>query len=302
MANRRSNKTKACSSRPTRGVERQGCSNDGNANTDGKHTYMYIAKDNPKKTQWRKFVFVTDSHGDLIDWEVANECVKFIDNFNPDDIVFGGDGLDIRSLRGKADAQEQNESLESDITSFKAFMDMLFKSKTANKYYLWGNHEDRLQAAVEKSGSAIIRDYAQGLIDEIEGHLRGLGVSRILPYDVDKGVLTLGPIRFIHGYAHNVNATRQQAQHFGLEGGAVLMGDSHTLEQVNVAKFGGCVGFACGCLFQITRPTYAKRRLGRTKQAHGWAYGYYNEQGGWKVWLAHRVNGVWCYTTQSSID
>lgn len=255
-----------------------------------------------KASKWRKFVFVTDSHGDIINWDVAKECIKFIDKFEPDDIIFGGDGLDIRSLRGGAHAQEQDESLSTDISSFKRFMSMLFKSKGAKKYYLWGNHEDRLQSAVSTSGSAIIRDYAQGLIDEIEGFLRKLGVCKILPFDADDGVLTLGPLRFIHGYVHNVNATRQQAVHYGKEGGAVLMGDSHRLEQINAPKHGGVVGWACGCLQDIPKAKYAKRRLGRSAWANGWAYGYYNDKGGWKVWLAHRVNGEWCYTTKSSID
>jgi hypothetical protein len=255
-----------------------------------------------KASKWRKFVFVTDSHGDIINWDVAKECIKFIDKFEPDDIIFGGDGLDIRSLRGGAHAQEQDESLSTDINSFKRFMSMLFKSKGAKKYYLWGNHEDRLQSAVSTSGSAIIRDYAQGLIDEIEGFLRKLGVCKILPFDADDGVLTLGPLRFIHGYVHNVNATRQQAVHYGKEGGAVLMGDSHRLEQINAPKHGGVVGWACGCLQDIPKAKYAKRRLGRSAWANGWAYGYYNDKGGWKVWLAHRVNGEWCYTTKSSID
>lgn len=255
-----------------------------------------------QKAKWRKFVFVTDSHGDIINWDAAQECVKFIERFQPDDIIFGGDGLDIRSLRGKAHAQEQNESLKDDMDAFKRFMSMLFKPKGAKKYYLWGNHEDRLNSAMETSGSAIVRDYAEGLIDEIQNYLRSLGVARILPFDAEAGVLTLGPLRFIHGYVHNVNSTRQQAQHFGKEGGAVLMGDSHRLEQVNVPKFGGAVGFSCGCLQEIPKARYAKRRLGRSAWANGWAYGYYNEQGGWKVWLAHRVNGVWCYTIQSSID
>jgi len=163
--------------------------------------------------------------------------------------------------------RRQDESLSTDISSFKRFMSMLFKSKGAKKYYLWGNHEDRLQSAVSTSGSAIIRDYAQGLIDEIEGFLRKLGVCKILPFDADDGVLTLGPLRFIHGYVHNVNATRQQAVHYGKEGGAVLMGDSHRLEQINAPKHGGVVGWACGCLQDIPKAKYAKRRLGRSAWA-----------------------------------
>lgn len=254
------------------------------------------------KTRWRKFVFVTDSHGDIIDWDVANECVRFIDEFKPDDIVFGGDGLDIRSLRGKAHAQEQNESLKFDMDAFKRFMSMLFKRKGANKVYLWGNHEDRLNVAMETSGSAIVRDYAEGLIDEIQNFLRKLGVKKIIPFDADEGVYELGPLRFIHGYVHNVNSTRQQALHYGKEGGAVLMGDSHRLEQINISKYKGAVGFSCGCLQSIPKAKYAKRRLGRSAWANGWAYGYYTNEGEWKVWLAHRVNGRWCYTLQSSID
>jgi predicted MPP superfamily phosphohydrolase len=254
------------------------------------------------KKRWRKFVFVTDSHGDIINWDAAEECAKFVKEFKPDDIIFGGDGLDIRSLRGKAHAQEENESLKDDMNAFKKFMTMLFSGSKADKYYLWGNHEDRLNIAAETSGSAIVRDYAEGLIDEIQNFLRKLGVKRILPFDADEGVLTLGPLRFIHGYVHNVNSTIQQAKHYGLEGGAVLMGDSHRLEQINVAKYKGAVGYACGCLQSIPKARYAKRRLGRSSWANGWAYGYWNEQGGWKVWLAHRVNGVWCYTIQSSID
>jgi 3',5'-cyclic AMP phosphodiesterase CpdA len=254
------------------------------------------------KKRWRKFVFVTDSHGDIINWDAAEECVKFVDWFKPDDIIFGGDGLDIRSLRGKANRQEENESLKDDMNAFKKFMQMLFKPKGADKYYLWGNHEDRLNVAAETSGSAIVRDYAEGLIDEIQTYLRKLGVKKILPFDADEGVLTLGPLRFIHGYVHNVNSTRQQAQHYGQEGGAVLMGDSHRLEQQNVPKYNGVVGFTCGCLQNIPKAKYAKRRLGRSAWANGWAYGYYNNEGGWKVFLAHKVKNEWCYTLQSSIE
>lgn len=254
------------------------------------------------KSPWRKFVFVTDSHGDLINWEVAEECIRFIKRFSPDDIIFGGDGADIRSLRGKAHAQEENESLKEDIAAFKRFTEMLFSNPASFKAYLWGNHEDRLQIAAETSGSAIVRDYAEGLIDEMEGHLRGLGVDKIVPFDADDGVLQRGPLRFIHGYTHGPNSTKQQAAHYGEQGGAVLMGDSHVLEQMNVAKWKGCVGFACGCLLTIPKAKYAKRRLGRSRWANGWAYGYYNEEGGWKVWLAHRVNGKWCYTTESTLD
>jgi hypothetical protein len=300
---RRSNKAKASNKRPPRNSKRQGRGNKAAGPSDQRHHVGSVEKHIPKKkTKWRKFVFITDSHGDKIDWEVAYESLEFIKQFKPDDIVFGGDGLDIRSLRGKAHAQEQNESLEDDIKAFKTFMSLLFSDKSAKKYYLWGNHEDRLNSVIETSGSAIVRDYAEGLIDEIQNFLLERGVDRIVPFDADQGVLTLGPLRFIHGYVHNVNATRQQAQHYGVAGGAVLMGDSHILEQTNVAKYQGCVGFACGCLMKISEATYAKRRLGRSRWANGWAYGYYNEEGGWKVWLAHRVNGEWCYTIQSSID
>lgn len=246
----------------------------------------------------KTFVFATDNHGDLVNRPAAQELFAFCEKFKPDIRISGGDCFDIRSLRAGATNHEEGESLKDDIEMGKWFI-RNFKPTHA----LHGNHEDRLFNAMHNSGSAIVRDYAEGIINEIENEYRANGCSQILPFDVDKGVLELGPIRAIHGYAHSARAIHEQGMYYCPVGGALLCGDAHVMEMTTIKRHGGGVSFCGGCLMDISKAHYAKRRLTRSRWANGWLYGFYdpNDHRTWKVWQAHKVGSTWCYTTETSI-
>ncbi|NDH77100.1 MAG: SDR family NAD(P)-dependent oxidoreductase, partial [Actinobacteria bacterium] len=86
--------------------------------------------------------------------------------------------------------------------------------------YLMGNHEHRALALQHSSGSALVRDYCADLYARIKTAAKSCGAKTILDYHAEKGVYRLGPVAFVHGYAHGLNATAEQGKHYADRGGA----------------------------------------------------------------------------------
>ena len=99
-----------------------------------------------------KFIFASDSHGDMADPEALSALYEFTKDFKPDVKVAGGDHYDFRSLRkGVGSDKEGAESLQLDIEAGEDFF-----AKWKPSVYLWGNHEHRLDSmqATGKPSSA----------------------------------------------------------------------------------------------------------------------------------------------------
>ena len=89
-----------------------------------------------------KFIFASDSHGDMADPEALSALYEFTKDFKPDVKVAGGDHYDFRSLRkGVGSDKEGAESLQLDIEAGEDFF-----AKWKPTVYLWGNHEHRLDS------------------------------------------------------------------------------------------------------------------------------------------------------------
>lgn len=244
-----------------------------------------------------KFVAAGDSHGDMADLDALDALREFCKDYKPDIRVALGDHYDFRSLRrgvGHGDA-ESAESLTDDIEDGMRFFE-LFRPHV----YLWGNHETRLDSLISNSGSALIRDYCQDVKDKINSHARKCGAKTILPYHAEKGVYRLGPVAFVHGYAHGLNATAEQGRHYADRGGALIHGHTHTLSQVNLTKAEGGAAFSAGCLCMKEAMAYASHRLATSRWGSGFAAGWVDGKD-WKVWLVHRVGKKWVWTTDLKI-
>jgi hypothetical protein len=243
-----------------------------------------------------RFVAFGDNHGDMADENAVEALCEFIKDYKPTVRVHLGDCFDFRSLRrGVGSDAEGAESLLSDIQGGEEFLE-----RTKPTVYLMGNHEHRAVAMQHTSGSALVRDYCADLEARIKTTAKSCGVKTILPYHAEKGVYRLGPVAFIHGYAHGLNATAEQGKHYADRGGALIHGHTHTLAQVNLTKAEGGAAFSAGCLCQKDAMAYASHRLATSRWGSGFAAGWVDGKD-WKVWLVHRVGSRWVWTTDLKV-
>jgi hypothetical protein len=239
-----------------------------------------------------KFIFASDSHGDMADPEALSALYEFTKDFKPDIKVAGGDHYDFRSLRkGVGSDKEGAESLQEDIEAGEDFF-----AKWKPTVYLWGNHEHRLDS-MQGHGQAIVRDYCTDLKARINRVARQNGAKVILPYHAKKGVYRIGPVVTIHGYAHSENATIKQGLHYAPYGGALLHGHTHHLACVALTKHGGGQAFSAGCLC-IDDMDYSSRNLASARHGSGFVAGFVTKGGDYKAWLVHKVGGVWIWQTE----
>ena len=240
-----------------------------------------------------RFVFASDSHGDMADPEALDALWAFCKDYKPEVRVAGGDHFDFRSLRrgvGSNDA-ESGESLKADIDAGKDFL-----RRFRPTVYLWGNHEHRLDNLISSSGSAMVRDYCSDIRDDINRTAKQAGAKVILPYHADRGVFRLGPVAFVHGYAHGVNATTVQGLHYAEAGGALIHGHTHNLASIALTKHGSGNAFSAGCLCQKDAMAYAMHRLASARWGSGFVAGWVNGAN-WKAWLVHKVGDQWVWQT-----
>jgi len=243
-----------------------------------------------------RFVAFGDNHGDMADLDAQDALLEFIKDYRPTVRVHLGDCFDFRSLRrGASNDAEGAESLIADIEAGEDFL-----AKTKPTVYLLGNHEHRAQALQHTSGSALVRDYCADLEARIRSSARKAGAKTILPYHAEKGVYRLGPVAFIHGYAHGLNATAEQGKHYADRGGALIHGHTHTLSQVNLTKAEGGAAFSAGCLCQKDAMAYASHRLATSRWGSGFAAGWVDGND-WKVFLVHRVGQRWIWTSDLKV-
>lgn len=237
---------------------------------------------------YAKFIAAFDVHGDMQDKSANDALFRFIDIRKPDIRVFGGDLWDFRPLRGKASEDEKRESMRGD---FQAGMDWLEKFKP--DYFIRGNHDERLWE-LAAAGRGAISDYAYQGIGIIESALKGFK-CRMLPYHKRDGVLRLGHLKILHGFACGVYAARQTALIYG----ASIFGHVHTIDEHSIPGLERRVARSCGCLCSLDME-YASRTPSTLRQAHGWAYGIMNQRSGeYHVWQAEKIGKKWILPTDT---
>jgi len=242
-----------------------------------------------------KFCAVGDSHGDMIDADVAKEFYKFLRSYQPHQIIMLGDAFDFRSIRKGASGQEEDESLVEDVKAGKEFIKRLGQHNLSA--FLYGNHEDRLSQIISSHTNGMVKDYCMDLDNDIKNTLKSVGCKSIYDYHAEDGVHTLGKVKFVHGYTCGGKAVEEHAIHYADRGGALIMGHLHSIQQTNARRHGGAVGFSGGCLCRKEDMGYAKNRLATSKWGHGWLYGFV-QGNDWKVWQAHKVGKQFIYSVK----
>ena len=129
-------------------------------------------------------------------------------------------------------------------------------------------------------------DYADQCVGEITRELDRMK-CRSLPYHKRDGVLKLGHLKIIHGFACGIYAARQTALVYG----STLFGHVHTIDEHSIPGLDRRVARACGCLCTLDMD-YSARQPNTLRQANGWAYGVIDDRtGNYHVWQAEGING-----------
>ncbi len=237
--------------------------------------------------QWAEFVFATDLHGDKLHQPTVDRLLKFLDEYKPKIVIFGGDLMDLRPLRKGASQEEKDESTRNDIDAGMQFFEDYFHRPALQKYCHDGNHDKRLPDLAAAS-DGVRSDYAAEKLETLNKAAKRLGVGR-LPYHKSKGVLEIGELRTLHGYYHGNRAAQQHATTYQ----CCLFGHCHTIDEIPVAGMKRRVARGVGCLCQ-TDMEYNSTHPNTLRHANGWAYGAVNLKTGlYFAAQAEEVGGIW---------
>jgi hypothetical protein len=217
---------------------------------------------------FKRFLFCSDFHGDCHDKGAVKALHKFCQQWKPEIRIFGGDLWDFRAMRKAANEDERRDSMLRDYADGLHFL-REFKPH----YFLRGNHDERLWDLAQMD-KGIISDCAIKLSGEIEAEMKKLR-CRMLPYHKRDGVLRIGSLKMLHGYAAGINAARKHAWTYG----SCLFGHIHSIDHVTLERTEKTMARAVGALCQLDME-YNRATIGSLRHAHGWAYGVVDERSG----------------------
>lgn len=231
---------------------------------------------------WKRFVFVADNHGDMIDRKANDLFFTFVEEWKPHYRFHGGDCWDIRSLRVGASKEEKEESVIADFDEGFSFL----KEYRPN-VFCRGNHDERLWHEAAKA-RGVIRDLCLEKTRVIESWARSKNV-RMKPYDKAKGIHKVGRLKIGHGYFSGKEACKYMAQAYG----SILFGHTHRIDTVSLPAAGHkgrrVVARSTGCLCRLDMD-YNSRQPFSLAQAHGWAYGVIDDvRGSYQVFQAEVI-------------
>lgn len=229
-----------------------------------------------------RFMAGFDVHGDQQDPAANKVFFEFAEHWKPKIRICGGDQFDFRPLRKGASEDERREHLSADVEA-----GMRWFNRFKPTHYLRGNHCERLWEAAE-SGTGAVQELAQRGVQDISAMV-ARHKCQMLPYHKRKGVLQIGHLKVLHGFAGGIYAARQHALVYG----SCLFGHVHFVDEHPIAGLERRVARACGCLCK-TDMEYNARQMQTLRQSHGFAYGLLNEKtGNYHVWVAEEIDGKW---------
>ena len=237
----------------------------------------------------RRFVVVSDNHGDMVDERSADALWAFLADYQPEVRIHAGDNWDFRNLRRGASDEEQMGSLEDDWLAGLDFVQRFFDG-AKEAHFLRGNHDERLWM-LAGSAKGLARDYAVDGIKRIEGVMRKLK-ARMLPYDAAQGILDLGKLRVLHGYHVGVSACRNHAHIYG----NCLFGHVHSIEAASVPNLVQSEARSIGCLCRRDMD-YVAGKTAKLRWGNGWAYGVLFPDGTYQLWQTRKINDTFYAAT-----
>lgn len=238
-------------------------------------------------SNWKKFVFATDIHGEHQNTKANNALFKFVDLFKPDIRICGGDVWNMGPLRKRATESEKQCSMKRDIAEGALWLER-FKPH----YFIRGNHDERIYDLANEA-RGVLKDYADECVEDIDALMKKLR-CRMLPYHKRDGILKLGHLHFGHGFKCGINAAREQARTYH----NIAVGHGHGIQMQSIEGLEHRCGWMVGCLCDLDQ-TYNRAHTGALVHEHGWGYGMINLKTGAFTFLQARKAGKeWLLATE----
>jgi hypothetical protein len=229
------------------------------------------------------FVAIGDPHGDQVCPVTSAALFDFMADFKPVIRLHLGDNWDFRNLRKGASDDEKAASLMDDWEAGTDFMRRFFAGGKVN-HFLRGNHDERIYHFRE-SCSGVLRDYASDAVKRLESVVRQ-SKATMLPYDSRHGILRLGEMKCVHGYAAGKNALSRHAAIYG----QVILGHIHTAESYPVeSDQGPKEARSIGCICK-TDMSYNQHQPNKLRHRNGWASGLMFDDGTYQIHQTIRIN------------
>lgn len=230
----------------------------------------------------KRFVAVSDNHGDEIDPICESAFFRWLAGWRPDVVFHAGDNWNFAAMRKGASPEDKRVSLASDLEAGVRFFQRLF-AHGSERFFLRGNHDERLWDLLH-SNDAVYSAHAKKGTQDIETLCRKHCVQ-MRPYDVEDGVLEYGKLRIVHGYACGIGAAAKHARAYG----HCLFGHTHTQDVMPVENVGApAVALGIGCLLRI-KQEYARANMSRLRHQNGWVYGLIFDDGTHQLFQAKRI-------------
>lgn len=237
-------------------------------------------------SNWKKWIFASDVHGSEQDVKANKAFFNFVKDYKPEIKIMGGDLFDFAALRKKASEEERRTSIKGD---FEAGREWLLRYQP--QHFLLGNHDIRLFKLAEESRGPL-SDYAKTLVQWVEEDCRKLKCP-LYPYDKRYGIVRIGNLKCLHGFATGIGAARKMAQVYG----ACVFGHGHACQFSSIEGLEDRTGRMAGCLCRLDLP-YVEASLGSLMWRHGWVFGVVNEKSGnYQAWQAEEIEGKWTLPT-----
>lgn len=214
-------------------------------------------------------VAMGDNHGDLACEDTLDAIMEFVNRVKPKYRVHLGDNFDFRWARKGVDkaSKEAKEGFDEDLEAGLAWI-----RRYRPTHYLWGNHCDRILQIIRNTDSIKDKQDMQKIKDKIMRTLREVGCKVVRMYNVKGGYIKIGPITFIHGFSHGMNALLKDCRIYSDAGGGFCMGHLHRLEQLNIESHAGGAAWLCGWAGRQEDADYAFRFTGSLRWQNGFMY------------------------------
>ena len=232
----------------------------------------------------KTFQIVSDIHGIHRNERACDASLAFAKDFKPDIRVIAGDLFDFAAIRRGASDEERSLSLAEDYELGMDYAKRFFAGGS-ERVFLNGNHDSPRLLALSQSTDGARADLGKLMLRDLNAGMTKLK-AKVLPYDSRYGIYDIGHLKVCHGYFTGTTACAKHAAVYG----NIVFGHIHSIESYQVPGLDQREARSIGCLCDLD-PDYASTKTGKLRWAHGWAFGWVEDDGTYSLFQVRGVNG-----------
>lgn len=220
-----------------------------------------MIREERKERGLKQAIYISDVHVPFHDKKANNAVKEFIREQQPDYLIYGGDIVDFYSVSRFDKDPERKFGLQDELTQGIIYMTGMNEAAgDAKKYFLEGNHENRIRKYLSKNPELAGLD---ALSVEALLNLKQLGIS-FVPYD--KGLL-LHDFLFKHGTRVNMHTAKAEVD---LENISGMSGHIHRIQTYGKTdRHGHHVWHTVGHLSDVEQVDYMNQQVPNWQQGFG---------------------------------